>query len=36
MHADTPAMADSRVRGAWKIRLWDENDIPRRMEQSCV
>lgn len=28
MHADTPAVADSRVRGAWKIRLWDENDIP--------
>ena len=28
MHADTPAVADSRVRGAWKIRLWDENDVP--------
>ena len=28
MHADTPAVADSRVRGAWKIRLWDENDTP--------
>ena len=28
MHADAPAVADSRVRGAWKIRLWDENDIP--------
>ena len=30
MHADVPAVAGSRVRGAWKIRLWDENDVPAR------
>lgn len=28
MHADTPAVADSRVRGCWRVRLWDENDVP--------
>ena len=28
MHADAPAVGSSRVRGAWKVRLWDENDQP--------
>ena len=28
MHADAPAVGGSRVRGAWKVRLWDENDVP--------
>ncbi len=28
MHADAPAIVGSRVRGSWRIRLWDENDHP--------
>ena len=28
MHTDAPAVGGSRVRGAWKVRLWDENDVP--------
>ena len=28
MHADAPAVGGSRVRGCWRVRLWDENDIP--------
>ena len=28
MHADAPAIVSSRVRGSWKIRLWDETDHP--------
>ena len=28
MHADAPAVGGARVRGAWKIRLWDENQAP--------
>ena len=28
MHADTPAVEGSRLRGCWKIRLWDEADRP--------
>ena len=28
MHAEAPAVTGSRVRGAWRIRLWDENDQP--------
>ena len=28
MHADVPAVGGSRVRGGWKMRLWDENDQP--------
>ena len=28
MHADGPAVEGSRVRGSWKIRLWDEQDRP--------
>ena len=26
MHADAPTVGCSRVRGVWKVRLWDEND----------
>lgn len=36
MHADTPAVADSRVRGAWKIRLWDENDVPGAWSEAAL
>ncbi len=28
MHADAPAADGSRVRGSWKVRLWDEHDQP--------
>lgn len=28
MHADAPAVGGSRVRGCWRVRLWDENDVP--------
>lgn len=28
MHADAPAVVGARVHGAWKVRLWDENDQP--------
>ena len=28
MHAEAPAFAGSRLRGTWKVRLWDENDQP--------
>ena len=28
MHAEAPAVAGSRLRGTWKVRLWDENDQP--------
>ena len=28
IHADAPAVGGSRVRGVWKVRLWDENDQP--------
>ena len=28
MHADVPAVGGSRVSGYWRVRLWDENDVP--------
>lgn len=28
MHADVPAVVGSRVSGCWRVRLWDENDVP--------
>ena len=28
MHADAPAVGGSRVSGCWRVRLWDENDVP--------
>lgn len=28
MHADVPAVGGSRVSGCWRVRLWDENDVP--------
>jgi len=28
MHADAPAANESRVRGRWRVRLWDENNVP--------
>ena len=28
MHADAPAVEGARVRGSWKVRLWDETDRP--------
>ena len=28
MHADAPAIEGTRVRGNWKVRLWDENNCP--------
>ena len=35
MHADAPAVNGSRVRGSWKIRLWDENDQPGPWSEAC-
>lgn len=28
MHAEAPAVNGSRVRGRWRVRLWDENNVP--------
>lgn len=28
VHADAPTVGGSRVRGCWRVRLWDENDTP--------
>ena len=28
LHADAPTVGGSRVRGCWRVRLWDENDTP--------
>lgn len=28
MHADAPTVGGSRVRGRWRVSLWDENDTP--------
>ena len=28
MHADAPTVEGARVRGSWKVRLWDENNCP--------
>ena len=28
MHADAPTVGGSRVRGCWRVRLWDENGVP--------
>ena len=28
MHADAPTVGGSRVRGCWRVRLWDENGAP--------
>ena len=28
MHADAPAVGGSRLRGCWRVRLWDENGAP--------
>ena len=28
MHADVPAVSGSRVSGCWRVRLWDETDVP--------
>ena len=28
VHADAPTVGGSRVRGCWRVRLWDENDVP--------
>ena len=27
-HAEAPAVNGSRVRGRWRVRLWDENNVP--------
>ena len=28
VHADAPTVGGSRVRGCWRVRLWDESDTP--------
>lgn len=28
MYGNAPAVEGARVRGSWKVRLWDENNCP--------
>ena len=30
VHADAPTVGGSRVRGCWRVRLWDETTPPTR------